>query len=265
VQAYTDIATSFSSALDDASGMIPKSVGPALADLIASHKRLKEQADAGYARVGHLWQDVFGAFVEGLVDELQAAVDKQLARLRRESAGAIADMVRSALDKELALERARQLERERELERMRAEREQATTLERQRQEREETEVANTLKRKPSMSDMTSGSHGYHPQGSGCGYMEDPRDKRRRLDSPPMMVDGLTVPRGREAHPKLEMLDSNDMLRQMKDMLEQVKADNARVRESIFPFSTSLTPVSHGTDSSRQHTSMSVMCSTYVPC
>jgi hypothetical protein len=159
--------------------------------VLAAAQTAQARADAGFARVGALWADVLGALAGGLVDELQAAVDKQLARLRRESAGAVADMVRAALDKERALERARALDRERE---------------------EQTE---SLKRKPSAAEYAP------PPGYGA-YADDGRDKRRRLDSPP--VDDRSASRG----PKQEMLEQNDMMRQMREMLDQVKAENARM-------------------------------------
>jgi hypothetical protein len=228
--------TQMSSEMSNVGAHTISAIAPAMADVVANHKKLKAQADGSYEKIGQIWQDVFGAVVEGLVEELQVTVDTALSRLRREGNVAIAGMVADAMakerEKQRELERARELDREREAERecqRERERQREREFERQREREREMEMA-LPKRKPSIPDLRA--PGIPIYGSA-----DPHDydvnKRRRMDSPAMAVD--EVARVLEPSPPMQQPASDPvaMLQYMQDMMNKLQADKAKVRPCSY--------------------------------
>jgi hypothetical protein len=286
VQAYTAISTSLTAATAaiDGSGLITKSVGPVLAELLESHTRLKSRVEQGYEKIGYLWQDILGAIVEGLNVEMQSTangwVDGALGRIKRDSGPLLEEIVREVareavkdVAKEVVKEvvkeavevavkdavgremrefgemRERQVRKDLERDRER-EREREMDRERQAEREREQDLSSRpgLKRKPSLTDLagagpgaTSSStsnwdahmrdygHG-HISGSRIGY-DDPRDKRRRLDSPSY---GMADEQYRAySQPKRETFTPHPhpdigIVSEMQDMIAQLREDNLRV-------------------------------------
>jgi hypothetical protein len=212
VKAFTHMSTELTS--DTLS-----SVAPVMADVIANHKKLKAQTDVSFEKIGHIWQDIFGAVVEGMVEELQDVVETALGKLRRDGNTAVAGMVVDAMAKEHV--KQRELDREREMERER-ERE---ALAREREREMEMSV---VKRKPSIPDLRG--PGALPYGMESTHDYDTH-KRRRMDSPsmvmndPLRTEGSTLPAS-PAQPSAS--DPVAMMRYMQEMLGKMQADKARV-------------------------------------
>lgn len=210
-----------STTLSKLSGGAPANaaVAPVLAELLTSHRRYKDRAAVGFDKLGQLWQDVFGALLEGIVPALEAAADDALRRIEREGATIVGDLLVDALQRERALVREEERERIR---------------------REDGASLSGVKRKSSIGDLRAPMYvddpSSDPPRGGAYHADDPRDKRRRIDSPTSMVvdrddrargRDLEAPRavgaGGEGAPAPASSDVSRMLADMADMKAQMTA------------------------------------------
>jgi hypothetical protein len=195
VQAYTQMSTTLVKINSPAN----TAVAPVLGDMIASHKDSKERAVAAQEQVGRLWQNVFSAVVEGLTAELDIVVAAAKARLQREGAAIVEELISESI-----------------------------TRERERINKEQSDSTQpSAKRKASATDLRR-------QKSGSGDVDmgsfDRRHKRRREHSP-APVAGHSAQR-----PPLESTTGTaaatganaDMLRMMQEMMKMVQQTTTAV-------------------------------------
>ncbi|KZV71652.1 hypothetical protein PENSPDRAFT_399193 [Peniophora sp. CONT] len=96
LETYNNLA----STLAKVSPAAVQAITPSLELVMATRKQQREKVQQNYARLTHVWEDVFALFVSGATKAIDTAADAAAARLRREADAQI-DRTRAEVDAQL--------------------------------------------------------------------------------------------------------------------------------------------------------------------